>query len=85
MQRGILKLTNDEVKELLNHFNLENHKDTPLGNKLGSIDLNLSEVEILLSEDEVETIMDEIGIPVGNITMDSLIQKLSNFMMTLRS
>lgn len=85
MQRSILKLTNDEVKELLNHFNLENHKDTPLGNKLSSIDLNLSEVEILLSEDEVETIMDEIGIPVGNITMDSLIQKLSNFMMTLRS
>jgi hypothetical protein len=43
MNRGILKITNNEASELLKNLNLANYLGTPLGNKLGSIDLNNKE------------------------------------------
>lgn len=87
MQRGLLLLTNQEAKELLVNIKMESFSNTPLANKLGSIDLTLPTVEILVSEDEIEHIMDEIG-PVDsqtNPTLSSAMNKIMELMNSFRS
>ncbi len=66
MQRGILLLTKDESIALLNNFDINKYPNTPLFNKLSSLENGHAEgtdYQILLSEEEVETILDEIGCP----------------------
>lgn len=82
MNRGVLKLINTEAEELLKNFNTTNYttnfQGTPLANKLGSINLNKPEIEILLSEDEAESILDQIGMvdPSSNPNLSSAINKV---------
>jgi hypothetical protein len=78
MNRGVLKLINTEAEELLKNFNTTNFQGTPLANKLGSINLNKPEIEILLSEDEAESIVDQIGMvdPSSNPNLSSAINKV---------
>jgi len=61
----MLYLTNEEARALLSSLNLDKYKGTPLFNKLSFLIDNLDRTEdckVLLSEDEVETILDEIGL-----------------------
>lgn len=83
MNRGILKITNEEASELLKNLNLANYLETPLGNKLGSMDLNNTEIEILLSNDEIEKMLDEIGMPdpVINPTLYSAVNKMNQLIL----
>ena len=83
MNRGILKITNNEASELLKNLNLANYLGTPLGNKLGSIDLNNKEIVILLSNDEIEKMLDEIGMPdpITNPTLHSAVNKMNQLIL----
>ena len=82
MNRGVLKLTNTEAQELLKSLNLNNYAGTPLANKLQSIDLNNQEIEIFLSEDEIENILDEIGMvdPSSNQLLSSAMNKITKLL-----
>ncbi len=86
MQRGILSITKEELTQLLNIFNIEIFKDTQLYEKLKSASINNEqEIRILLSEDEIEKILDEVGPPIyENPLVNSAIQKISNLLITLR-
>lgn len=61
MNRGVLKLTNEEALEIVRNFDIEKYTHTPLYNKLTSINLEKKDIEILLSEDELEYMLDDIG------------------------
>lgn len=87
MNRGIVKLTNAEATELLKNINIDNYAETPLYNKLKSIDLNNSVIEILLSGDEIEKILDEIGIPdqQTNPMLFDAINNMNQLLLTFQS
>jgi hypothetical protein len=90
MQRGVLKLTNEETRELLSNLNLENYKGKPLFNKLSCLleDPNSTkEFQVLLSEDEMEIIADEIGfVPQeSNPLLYSAIQKVNQLITSVRN
>jgi len=64
MHRGMLYLTNEETRALLNNIDLNKHQGSSFFNKLSSLFENLDHMEnckVLLSEDEVEIILDEVG------------------------
>lgn len=67
MNRGVLKLTNAEAFEIVRNFDKNKYAGTPLYNKLNSIDFKNNEIEILLSEDELEYILDDLGFVDQNI------------------
>ncbi len=87
MNRGIVKLTNAEATELLKNINIDNYAETPLYNKLKSIDLNNSVIEILLSGDEIEKILDEIGMPdqQTNPMLFDAINNMNQLLLTFQS
>ena len=65
MQRGTITLTKDELNNLLSVLNTESLQGTQLEVKLNSTkDSNEDTVNILLSEDEIEKILDQVGPPV---------------------
>lgn len=73
MQRGIFKISKISLISLINsmNFNTEKLKDTPLKNKIDSLkslleNSDLVSFDIELSEEEIEIILDEIGIPESN-------------------
>lgn len=86
MQRGVLSITKEEYTELLKVLNIEIFKDTQLYEKLKSAAKSEEEeIRILLSEDEIEKIIDEVGPPIyDNQFVNSAIQKISNLLVTLR-
>ncbi|PKN02716.1 hypothetical protein CVU76_01630 [Candidatus Dojkabacteria bacterium HGW-Dojkabacteria-1] len=64
MHRGMLYLTNEETRALLGNVDLNKYQGTPLFNKLSCLIENpdhMEDCKVLLSEEEVETILDEIG------------------------
>jgi hypothetical protein len=90
MQRGVLQLTNEETRELLNNLPLQNYKGTPLFNKLSCLleDSNSTkQYQVLLSEDEMEIIADEIGfVPQeSNPLLFSAIQKVNQLIASVRN
>ena len=89
MQRGILELNKEEVSELLRNLDLSKYQRTPLHSKLTSLadsSINPQECKILLSEDELEIIMDEIGFveESTNALLFSTMQKITNLMNSFR-
>ena len=86
MQRGVLILTKEEVTELLKVLNIDLFINTQLHEKLKSASQSdEQEIKILISEDEIERILDEVGPPVyGNQFTNSAIQKINNLLVTLR-
>jgi hypothetical protein len=72
MQRGILSLTKSEIVDVANILPLEKYLQTPLYNKIITavqIDESVSSIDIEISEEELEIILDEMGIP--NIETDT--------------
>lgn len=82
MNRGIIKLTKVEFDELMRNFDIKKYASTPLYSKFSSVYKlgDVIEVEILLSSDELEIILDEIGFVNVNTNpvLNSVFLKLSN-------
>jgi hypothetical protein len=77
MRRGILVLNSDELIELGRAVELEKIK-IALENLKG-------ENRILTNEDELENILDEIGIPEDNVILKSAVTKISDLLHSLRN
>lgn len=89
MQRGMLYLTKEETKALLSNFDLNRYQGSSLFNKLSSLASNQDkndEIGILLSEEEVEIILDEIGFvdETENPQLASALKKLMELMSSFR-
>ncbi len=86
MQRGVLAITKQELSELLNILNIEIFNGTQLYEKFKSAShSNENEIKILLSEDEIERVIDEVGPPIyENTIVNSAIEKINGLMVTLR-
>ncbi len=86
MQRGTITLTKDELNNLLFVLNIESLQGTQLEVKLNSAkDSNEDTLNILLSEDEIERILDQVGPPVyENQIINSAIQKIQKLFLSLR-
>lgn len=86
MQRGNITLTKEELNNLLSVLNIESLQGTQLEVKLSSAkDNNEDTINILLSEDEIERILDQVGPPIyENQIINSAIQKIQSLLLTLR-
>ena len=89
MHRGILYLTNEEARALLDKFDINKHQDTPLFNKLSYLSVNPNPMEgckVLLSEEEIETILDEIGLvdKTENPHLSYAVEKIMKLMYSFR-
>ncbi len=86
MQRGTITLTKEELNNILSVLNTESLQGTQLEVKLNSAkDSNEDTVNILLSEDEIERILDQAGPPTyQNQTINSAIQKIHELFLSLR-
>jgi len=86
MQRGTITLTKEEINNLLSVLNIESLQGTQLEVKLNSAkDSNEDTVNILLSEDEIEKILDQVEPPVyENQIINSAIQKIQELFLSLR-
>ena len=85
----MLYLTNEETRALLNSFDLNKYQGTPLFNKLSCLSVNPDHMEdcrVLLSEDEIEIIMDEIGLvdETENPQLSYAIKKIMELMYSFR-
>jgi len=77
MRRGILVLNSDELIELGRVVELE---------KIRIALENLKEENrILTNEDELENMLDEIGIPEENVILKSAVTKISDLLHSLRN
>ncbi len=87
MQRGVLKLNSDEYIQLLNILDIEIFTGTPLYEKFKSaLENRNTEIEIFLSEDEIERILDEVGPPITeNQVLNSALKKISDLLISFRS
>ena len=86
MQRGNITLTKEELNNLLSVLNTKSLQGTQLEVKLSSAkDNNEDTINILLSEDEIERILDQVGPPIyENQIINSAIQKIQSLLLTLR-
>ncbi|HNR29087.1 MAG TPA: hypothetical protein PLK49_01130 [Candidatus Dojkabacteria bacterium] len=86
MQRGSITLTKEELNNLLSVLNTKSLQGTQLEVKLSSAkDNNEDTINILLSEDEIERILDQVGPPIyENQIINSAIQKIQSLLLTLR-
>lgn len=86
MQRGNITLTKEELNNLLSILNTKSLQGTQLEVKLSSAkDNNEDTINILLSEDEIERILDQVGPPIyENQIINSAIQKIQSLLLTLR-
>ncbi len=86
MQRGNITLTKEELNNLLSVLNIESLQGTQLEVKLNSAkDSNENSINILLSEDEIERILDQVGPPIyENQIINSAIQKIQELLLSLR-
>ncbi len=86
MQRGSITLTKEELNNLLSVLNTKSLQGTQLEVKLSSAkDNNEDTINILLSEDEIERILDQVGPPIyEDQIINSAIQKIQSLLLTLR-
>ncbi|HPP18983.1 MAG TPA: hypothetical protein PLT51_03325 [Candidatus Dojkabacteria bacterium] len=86
MQRGSITLTKEELNNLLSVLNTKSLQGTQLEVKLSSAkDNNEDTINILLSEDEIERILDQVGPPIyENQIINSAIQKIQELFLSLR-
>jgi len=87
MQRGVLTLNRDEFNSLLTILDINIFSGTQLFEKLNSASQSTQEdIQILLSEDEIEKIIDEVGPPIyDNLEINNTLQKISKLMSSFRS
>jgi len=86
MQRGNITLTKEELNNLLSILNTKSLQGTQLEVKLSSAkNSNENTINILLSEDEIERILDQVGPPIyEDQIINSAIQKIQELLLTLR-
>lgn len=86
MQRGSITLTKEELNNLLSVLNTKSLQGTQLEVKLNSAkNSNENTINILLSEDEIERILDQVGPPIyEDQIINSAIQKIQSLLLTLR-
>ncbi|MFA7628189.1 MAG: hypothetical protein WCY37_02115 [Candidatus Dojkabacteria bacterium] len=77
MKRGILVLNSDELIELGRAVELEKIKI--------ALENLKEENRILTNEDELENILDEIGMPEDNVILKSAVTKISDLLHSLRN
>lgn len=77
MRRGILVLNSDELIELGRAVELEKIKI--------ALENLKEENRILTNEDELENILDEIGLPEDNVILKSAVTKISDLLHSLRN
>jgi hypothetical protein len=76
MRRGILILTGTELIELIRHIDSE---------KFNLAARNVKEQnKILINDEELEDILDEVGKPEDNEILNSVIEKISKVLLSLR-
>ncbi|MBI2356946.1 hypothetical protein HYV12_02775 [Candidatus Dojkabacteria bacterium] len=88
MQRGVLTLTKEELKSLLEVFDLAMYSKIHLSNKLkAGMDAQLDPVPLELSEDELEIMSDEFSVPTPNESeaMKQVRIKIMELMMKFRN
>ena len=65
MQRGVLTITRAELADMLQKFDVRKYVGTPVANKLvAGIQSNIDPVNLELSKEEIEMIMDDLGAPM---------------------
>ena len=86
MQRGTIILTKEELNQLIPVLDTASIKNTQLNVTLNSAkERNEENISILLSEDEIERILDQVGPPVyQNQIINNAIQKIQNLLLSLR-
>ncbi len=86
MKRGTITLTKEELNQLLSILDTAYFGNTQLQVKLNSTKVSSEEnINILLSEDEIEKILDQAGPPIyENQTINNAILKIQKLMLTLR-
>ena len=86
MQRGTIILTKEELNQLIPVLDTASIKNTQLNVTLNSAkERNEENISILLSEDEIERILDQVGPPVyENQIINNAIQKIQNLLLSLR-
>lgn len=86
MQRGTIILTKEELNQLIPVLDTASIKNTQLNVKLNSAkERNEENISILLSEDEIERILDQVGPPVyENQIINNTIQKIQNLLLSSR-
>lgn len=87
MKRGILKINKLEGAEALNSMP-QNRENTPLYQKFKAVQNGSSDfVDVQVSEEELEILLDDIGIPVDGEPLEkqSLRTKVQSFLSELRS
>jgi hypothetical protein len=86
MKRGILTITLKEFTELIEFIDIKNYAGSTLGNKLGSVeDVENDQVRIQVSEEELEQLLDDIGLVTDNDNLISLRKKISDMLLKFRS
>jgi len=87
MLRGVITLTSEEAEEALKTLP-ESQKQRPIYYKItAGLEPAPSEVRLQVSEDELEMLMDNLGIPIPTETeaKKSLRIKLQNFLVKLKN
>jgi len=77
MKRGIVVLNKDELIELSKAIDLEKIKI--------ALENLKEENRILTNEEELENILDEIGMPEDNTVLKSAVTKISDLLHSLRN
>lgn len=87
MQRGVLVLQKEELEALLTVIDINKFNGLPIYNKLSNAKESMeSEVSILISEDEIERILDEVGpANTDDQKLNSGIIKMSELIQSFRS
>ena len=83
----MLVLNKEELEQLLTVLDISVFSGTQLFEKLNSASGSIeSETRILLSEDELESMMDEMGMPFSdNQILNSALEKINALMASFRS
>jgi hypothetical protein len=87
MNRGVIQITKSELQEVLNSFS-NTQQNSPLFSRLNVAAIQPDEqLSIQLSENEVETLLDNLGISENDEdpSKASARGKISEFLKTLRS
>ncbi len=87
MQRGVLTLNREEFNQLFSKLDINRFINTPIYEKLNIASEDISDnIQIFLSEDEVEMILDEVGLPFSDDpVLNNALQKIRALMTKFRS
>lgn len=83
MQRGILNIGKTEIQTVINLIDLQKYAGTPLAGKLTAVATSQEPVvQIELSADELENLLDDIGAPNSEMSEElrSAISQMSSML-----